>query len=100
MIFPKDGRYRSDSSGNVILDRRLSPECDLTKSILKGTDIASAVGGIASGGVMLAAASIPAVAAAPLVVPVAGITGAAIGVYSLGRSAFGLYDRHKHKEVL
>ncbi|XP_044264418.1 LOW QUALITY PROTEIN: uncharacterized protein LOC123011163 [Tribolium madens] len=100
IIFPKDGRYRSDDSGNVILGRQLSPECDITNSILKGTDIASAVGGIASGGVMIAAASISAVAAAPLVVPVAGVTGAIIGAYSLGRSALGLYDRHKHRQSL
>ncbi|XP_064211667.1 uncharacterized protein LOC103313132 isoform X1 [Tribolium castaneum] len=100
MIFPKDGRYRGDESGNVILEKQLSPQCHVTNAILKGTDIASAVGGIVSGGVMIAAASLPAIAAAPLVVPAATITGAALGVYSLGRSAFGLYDRYKHRESL
>ena len=99
MIFPKNGRYEADGNGDVILGEQMSPVCGVQNRILEGADIASAVGGIASGGVMVAATSISAVATAPLVLPLAGAAGLAVGAYSLGRSAYALYDRHVHKEV-
>ncbi|XP_063908497.1 uncharacterized protein LOC135126394 [Zophobas morio] len=100
MIFPKNGRYEADGNGDVILGEQMSPVCGVQNRILEGADIASAVGGIASGGVMVAATSISAVATAPLVLPLAGAAGLAVGAYSLGRSAYALYDRHVHKESL
>lgn len=99
MILPVNGRYKADVNGIIILERHLSPACGIGVKILEGTDIASTALGLVSGGIFIAAA-VPAITVAPVALVAAGATGAVVGVYSLGRSAFTLYDRTRHKETL
>jgi hypothetical protein len=99
MIFPKNGRYQADDNGNVILDKQLSPACNVSASILLAADVATTVGGLAAGGIFFAAAFIPTVAAVPFLLPAAGITGVVTGMYAVGRSGYNLYDKYKHGEV-
>jgi hypothetical protein len=99
MIFPKNGRYQADDNGNVILDKQLSPACNVSASILLAADVATTVGGLAAGGIFFAAAFIPTVAAVPFLLPAAGVTGLVTGAYALGRSGYNLYDKYKHGEV-
>jgi hypothetical protein len=98
MIFPKNGRYQADDNGNVILDKQLSPACNVSASILLAADVATTVGGLAAGGIFFAAAFIPTVAAVPFLLPAAGITGVVTGMYAVGRSGYNLYDKYKHGE--
>jgi hypothetical protein len=100
MIFPKNGRYQADANGNVILDKQLSPACNVSASILLAADVATTVGGLAAGGIFFAAAFIPTVAAVPFLLPAAGVTGLVTGAYALGRSGYNLYDKYKHGENL
>jgi hypothetical protein len=99
MILPLNGRYQADESGSVVLERHLSPACGIDSKILQGTDMASTAAGLVSGGIFIAAA-IPAITVAPVALVAAGATGIGVGLYSLGRSAYTLYDRSKHKEVI
>lgn len=70
-------------------------------SLLQVADIASTVGSVGSGSVMLAAgaATITTIAVAPAALITAGVVGAGAGVYALGRSISNLVDRVKHEEV-
>ncbi|XP_064211943.1 uncharacterized protein LOC100141681 [Tribolium castaneum] len=99
MILPLNGRYQADERGRVILERHLSPVCGVGSKILQGTDIANTAAGIISGGIFIAAA-IPAITVAPVALVAAGATGLGVGLYSLGRSAYTLYDRKAHKETI
>ncbi|KAJ8963323.1 hypothetical protein NQ318_018792 [Aromia moschata] len=99
MILPRDGRYEVGRDGRVLLERHLSPACGVDTKVLAGADYVSTAGGLASGGVFLAAA-IPSIAVAPAVLVGAGVVGLGVGVYSIGRSAYTLYDRSRHKETL
>lgn len=98
MVLPKDGRYKGDSNGQVLLEYHLAPSCGIKADVLKGLDITSTVLGLGSG-VVFATALIPSVALAPVALIGAGIVGAGVGIYSLVRSAVHLADRHKHREV-
>lgn len=99
MILPLNGRYQANENGQVKLERHLSPACGLDVKILQGIDIASTAVGLASGGVFIAAA-IPAIAVAPIALTIAGATGIGVGLYSIGRSIYTLYDRGSHEETL
>lgn len=98
MVLPETGRYIGNESGEVLLERHLSPSCGIGHSILTKTDIASTIAGLASGGVFIAA-MIPTVAVAPVALTAAAVTGIGVGVYSVIRSAVNIYDRQKHGEV-
>lgn len=98
MVLPKDGRYKSNNSGNVDIEYHLSPACGIKVDILKGLDITSTMLGVGSG-VLFATALIPGVVVAPVALLGAGIVGGFVGVYSLVRSAINLADRHEHCEV-
>lgn len=98
MVLPLNGRYTGNNEGRVMLEKHLSPACSISRMLLRGTDIASSVAGVASAGVFIAA-MIPAITVAPVVLVSAGVVGAAVGVYSIIRSAFALVDRHQHDEV-
>ena len=98
MILPLNGRYQADENGNVILERHLSPTCGIDHKILQGADMANTAAGLISGGIFIAAA-IPTITVAPVALIAAGATGIGVGLYSLGRSAYTLYDRNRHKEV-
>ncbi|CAH1109691.1 unnamed protein product [Psylliodes chrysocephalus] len=101
MVLPKNGRYRVDGD-EVELETYYSPACGIVKNILKVADIASTVGSVGSGSVMLAAgaATITTIAVAPAALITAGVVGAGAGVYALGRSISNLVDRVKHEESL
>lgn len=98
MVLPKDGRYHTDSEGNVLLEQHMAPSCSVAADVLKGFDITSTVLGLGSGAVFVAAA-IPTIAVAPVALVGAGVVGAAVGVYSLVRSSIALADRNQHREV-
>ncbi|KAF2896019.1 hypothetical protein ILUMI_10166 [Ignelater luminosus] len=99
MVLPRTGRYIGKENEEVLLERHLSPSCGIGHSILMGTDIATTVAGLASGGVFIAA-MIPAIAVAPVALTAAAVTGIGVGVYSVIRSAVNIYDRQKHGESL
>ncbi|KAJ8925280.1 hypothetical protein NQ315_009108 [Exocentrus adspersus] len=99
MVLPLNGRYEVDHEGNVLLEKHLSPACGIDTKILQGADYVSVAGGLISGGIFVAAA-LPAIAVAPAALVVGGITGVAVGVYSIARSSYTLYDRKRHKETL
>ncbi|KAJ8963322.1 hypothetical protein NQ318_018791 [Aromia moschata] len=80
MILPQNGRYEVDEND-------------------EGADFINTAGGLISGGIFVAAA-IPTVAVAPAAIVAGGIIGLGVGIYSLGRGAYTLYDRKKHKETL
>lgn len=91
-------RYEVNRDGNVLLERHLSPACGIDKKLLQGADYVSIAGGLISGGIFVAAA-IPSIAVAPAALVVGGVTGIGVGIYSIARSAFTLYDRNRHREV-
>lgn len=104
-------RYEVDDKQNVILDKpRLSPSCEIGTKILNGFDIASAVGGLFSGGVgvtttvltgtTVATASPLIAAALPIVGVGALVTGIVAGGYSVMRSGMTIRDRVKREEVI
>lgn len=98
MYLPYNGRYTVDENGNVLLERCLSPACDLDAKILYGADIAGIVGGVASAGIF-GAALIPTLAVPPVALAVGTGIGLVVGTYTIGRSIYNLVDRNKHKEV-
>ena len=99
MIVPKDGKYQGNSSGEVILHKLESPACSISSDVLRVTDTASVGVGLASGGIFLASA-IPAIAVAPVALTAAAIGGIGVGIYSIVRSSFSLYDRSSHQQVI
>ncbi|CAG9863229.1 unnamed protein product [Phyllotreta striolata] len=101
MVLPKDGKY-AFIGDRVQLERHPSPSCGIGSKILKVGDVASIVGSLGSGGVMLAgaAAGITTIAVAPVALIGAGIVGAGAGVYGLGRGIGNLVDRVKHDQSL
>jgi hypothetical protein len=99
MILPVLGQYMADKEGRVLLERHESPVCDVGSKVLKGFDIGSAIVGLGSGGVFIAA-SIPAVVVAPVALIAAGIAAAGVGAYSIGRSSSTIHDRRIHKQSL
>lgn len=98
MVLPLGGHYVGNNNGEVLLERHLSPSCGIGHAILKGTDIATTIAGLASGGIFIAAL-IPTVVVAPVALTAAAVTGIGVGVYSIIRSAVNIYDRQKHGEV-
>lgn len=82
----------------MLLEKHLSPACGIDTKLLQGADYVSIAGGLISGGIFIAAA-VPAITVAPAALLVGGITGIGVGVYSIARSAYTLYDRSKHREV-
>lgn len=82
----------------MLLERHLSPVCGVDSKLLQGADYLSTAGGLISGGIFVAAA-IPTIAVAPAALIAGGVIGLGVGIYSMGRSAYTLYDRKKHKEV-
>lgn len=99
MILPKNGRYEFDSEDKVILEKHLSPACDLDVKILKGADIASTATGLFSTGIIIAAA-IPAITVAPALLMTGIVGGIGVGAYSIGRSVYSLVDRKKHSQTM
>ncbi|KAJ8926030.1 hypothetical protein NQ315_009885 [Exocentrus adspersus] len=99
MILPLNGRYEINEKGEVLLERHLSPACGVDSKLLQGADYLSTAGGLISGGIFVAAA-IPTIAVAPAALIAGGVIGLGVGIYSMGRSAYTLYDRKKHKETL
>ncbi|XP_018563411.1 uncharacterized protein LOC108905115 [Anoplophora glabripennis] len=99
MILPLNGRYEVNENGEVLLERHLSPACGVDSKLLHGADYLSTAGGLISGGIFIAAA-IPTIAVAPAALIAGGVIGLGVGIYSMGRSAYTLYDRKKHKETL
>lgn len=91
-------RYEVIENGEVLLERHLSPACGVDSKLLQGADYLSTAGGLISGGIFVAAA-IPTIAVAPAALIAGGVIGLGVGIYSMGRSAYTLYDRKKHKEV-
>ncbi|CAH0550152.1 unnamed protein product [Brassicogethes aeneus] len=99
MIVPKDGRYEVTEDGQVLLERHLSPACGVDVKILQVADYVSLAGGLASGGIFVAAA-IPALTVAPAALAVGGVVGLTVGAYSIGRSIYTVFDRTIHKESM
>ncbi|XP_018569135.1 uncharacterized protein LOC108909309 isoform X1 [Anoplophora glabripennis] len=99
MVLPLNGRYEYDNNGNVLLERHLSPACGIDVKVLQGADYASMAGGLISGGIFVAAA-IPGIAVTPALLIGGVVTGVSVGIYSIARSAYTLYDRNRHKQTL
>lgn len=95
MVLPRNGKYQGNETGNVLLEKHLSPACQVSAKVLRGLDVTTAVLGLGSIGVC-ASAVIPAITIAPLA---AGIVTAAVGVYTVARTSANLVDRHIHDEV-
>lgn len=98
MTLPKNGQYKANPTGEVLLEFHLSSSCHIKADILKGLDITNAIVGIGSSAVF-AAAMIPAITVAPIALVGAGIATVGAGVYALTRSAIALIDRRQHEEV-
>lgn len=82
----------------VIIEKVESPACSIGSAILNGADIAGTFASVGTTAVFIAAA-IPSIAVAPVVLTGAAATGAAVGLYSVGRSAHTLIDRSNHDQV-
>ncbi|XP_018330293.1 uncharacterized protein LOC108740466 isoform X2 [Agrilus planipennis] len=97
MVLPKNGRYRGDENGTVLLEKHKSPACRFGARIVRAADMSASGVGLATGGVLIASA-IPAITVAPFVVTGAVAAGAAAGAFSVGRSVMSLIDMNNHKQ--
>ncbi|XP_072397359.1 uncharacterized protein [Diabrotica undecimpunctata] len=97
MVLPKNGRYQVEND-RVLLEKHETPSCGVLNTVLRGGDRISAVTGIGSGALMIAGA-VTSVIGAPVLLGAAAV-GATAGIYSIGRSAFGLADKYTHDENL
>ncbi|KAK5647773.1 hypothetical protein RI129_002665 [Pyrocoelia pectoralis] len=98
MVVPNNGRYRKIND-EVSLSEHYSPSCAVGQDVLKGADITSAVIGLGTSGVYVAAA-IPALTVAPIALTVAAVTGVGVGIYSIIRSSMTIHDRRVHSESM
>ncbi|KAK5647165.1 hypothetical protein RI129_002057 [Pyrocoelia pectoralis] len=98
MVAPKNGRYKKVND-EVSISEHYSPACAVGQDVLKGADITSAVIGVGTTGVYVAAA-IPALAVAPIALTVAAVISASVGIYSIVRSSITIHDRRIHAESM
>ncbi|XP_022190518.2 uncharacterized protein LOC111048844 [Nilaparvata lugens] len=94
MCFPVGGRYRFEGFQVGFAE---SPACKISKSILRGLDVASSVVGISATGMTLAALALP--ITAPFVVGAAA-TAIATGAWDVGRGVNKLVDRKTHNQEI
>lgn len=94
IVAPRSGIYNGTESDVVILDIFMR-ESGITKTLDTGTTVV----GLASAGVT-AAALIPSVVFAPVVLTGALVAGISCAVYTGFRSAYDLYDRSRHQQSI
>lgn len=95
MLTPKDGIYMGDVRQNEVLLDIFLRKSGITQVL----DVGSTIGGIAAAG-LTAAALIPAITVAPVVMAGATITGLSCAIYTGIRSGYDLYDRSKHDQSI
>lgn len=93
LCFPRNGEYKSNEVGVVLLEFSYTPASNIENKVLKGLDITAAVTGAGSGGVMVISAI-----ASTAVLPVTVLVGAGAGGYLVTRGIANLIDRSKHEE--
>lgn len=93
MIVPQCGRYKADSSGNVLLKTYKSPRCSKSAQILKYFDIIVTILALISAFAMVASLMF-----SFLALP-AGIVGLICAIYSITRTSMQIHDRRIHKQV-
>ncbi|XP_072397360.1 uncharacterized protein [Diabrotica undecimpunctata] len=97
MVLPKNGRYRVEND-RVLLEKHETPSSGVLNTVLRVGDLTSTLAGIGSGTLMFAGA-VTSVIGAPVLIGAAAV-GATAGIYSIGRSTFGLVDKYTHDENL
>lgn len=98
MVAPKSGVYKL-VAGEVSLDKFKTPAGSVGRKALHFLDTSFAIGGFASAGTSIVAATCAVPLAAPLMV-IAGIVSLGTATYATTRSSVRLADRSKHEQSI